>query len=478
MIRDLYELYYKQLTMRINGQRLQRLVTIGDLKSCDKSFIYLDRSLLNYQEFIRQMDYAVNGLPKRVEAECGVTGMVEVYGTTMWFLNNGERGTPKRPGRYVNWDDVKHGRALLVPIGQDIVIDFDRKDNKWMDSDEAFIILNRLAGFMRDSVGIEPDVLVGNGVQLRVTVADVYLDYFSRNPLDWAEAAMNVLPSVINIIVDNLVRHFPTHANLNIELRYDAKMYDPARITRLDYSPHAGLKAYSLAFKPHELLNLTWSEVRWRQASEAYVRMRASQFYTGRWGRVVDPAKFRTVLETFLSMWDLNIEFDVLPPAPRPAPKPLVLGGWRRVTVPGIGIIEYDKRLDGFGWIEVLVKGRIPIRDGRLTMAWLVLPVAIKGPKTRSGRLPPLISIDEALNWLRVCIERYPSDKGFEAYKEKLLENLEYGDRYNAPTWGHLLLGVDVDGNPLSPHYSVVRDNVFEALVGVGKARVIEHTSG
>ena len=471
--RELYPLYYRQLVMWVDGKRLVRLLTIGDLKSCNKSFIYLDRSLLNRSEFEKQLDYAINEIPKRVQQECGVEGMLELYGTTMWFVNLGEKGVPKKNGKYVNWDDVKRGRALLVPIGQDLVIDFDRKDNKWLDSDDGLVVLGSFARFMRDAIGLEPSILISKGAQLRVTLADLYLDYYKKNPVDWSEAAMNVLPGVIATIVDGLARHFPNHANLSIEFRYDAKIYEPARITRLDYSPHGGIKGYSLVFSPQEIARLTWGEVEKLQGSEAYVKMRASQYYNGHWGRVADPNKFRTVLETYLSMWDLGIEFVSIPPASKPVPKPLVFNNWKRATVPGLGVIEYSTRLSGFNWVTELVRNRIPIRDGRLTMAWLVLPVAIRGPKTRSGKLPPLISIDEALDWLRVSIERYPSGKPFETYKEKLLENLGYGDRYNIPLWENFIAGVDEDGNPLNSGFLLLRDSVIEAFGGVGLVRVI-----
>ena len=142
--------------------------------------------------------------------------------------------------------------------------------------------------------------------------------------------------------------------------------------------------------------------------------------------------------------------------------------------MPGFGVIEYRTRLNGFGWVTELVKNRIPIRDGRLTMAWFVLPVAIKGPKTRNGKIPQLITLDEALDWLRVCIERYPSGKPFEAYKEKLLDNLEYGDRYNIPKWQNFIMGVDEDGDPLNPWLVALRDVVIEAFSEYGDVRIIE----
>ncbi|BES81445.1 hypothetical protein PABY_10120 [Pyrodictium abyssi] len=120
--------------------------------------------------------------------------------------------------------------------------------------------------------------------------------------------------------------------------------------------------------------------------------------------------------------------------------KTLTISEWRRAVDPILGEIEYDARLEGFGWVEVLVKEKIPIPDGRLAFCWAVLPVAIKGPKTRDGKLPPLVTKEEAVEWLKKCLKEYPDpEKSLEDYVEKLEYNLRYGEKYNIPTWRHLV---------------------------------------
>ena len=55
---------------------------------------------------------------------------------------------------------------------------------------------------------------------------------------------------------------------------------------------------------------------------------------------------------------------------------------------PILGEIEYNARLEGFGWIETLVKEGIPIPDGRLAFCWAILPVAIRDLKLGMGKYP------------------------------------------------------------------------------------------
>lgn len=97
----------------------------------------------------------------------------------------------------------------------------------------------------------------------------------------------------------------------------------------------------------------------------------------------LDPGTTEKMWEQYEKSFKLNVELPKLKTL-----KTIAIQGWRKATEPLLGEllgeIEYDARLEGFGWVEVLVKEKIPMPDGRLAMAWAVLPVAIKGPKTRS----------------------------------------------------------------------------------------------
>ena len=132
---------------------------------------------------------------------------------------------------------------------------------------------------------------------------------------------------------------------------------------------------------------------------------------------------------------------------------------------PVLGEIEYDAKLEGFGWVEVLVKERIPILDGRLTFCWSVLPVAIRGPKTKEGRLPPLITREEAIEWLKVSLEKYrDQEKSLEDYVRKLDYNLKYGDKYNIPTWRHLIEERAESGERLAEAFLYIKYPAMYAL--------------
>ena len=136
---------------------------------------------------------------------------------------------------------------------------------------------------------------------------------------------------------------------------------------------------------------------------------------------------------------------------------------------PALGEIEYDAVLEGFGWVEVLVKERIPVPDARLAMAWAVLPVAIKGPKTRDERLPSLITIEEAIEWLKKYIEEYPDpEKSLGDYVEKLEYNMRYGDKYNIPTWRHLVEERTEDGRSIAEVYRHIKYPIMYSLYKAG----------
>jgi len=184
----------------------------------------------------------------------------------------------------------------------------------------------------------------------------------------------------------------------------------------------------------------------------------------GVWGRIVEPEKYLRILGFYLKLGEQSLRLEVSLPRPRAAKNP-VASGWRRVVDPVLGGVEYDARLEGFGWVEVLVREGIPIPDGRLAMAWAVLPIAIKGPKTRDGRLPPLVTVEEAVEWLKKCLEEYPDPgKSLRDYVEKLEYNMRYGDKYNIPTWRHLVEERTEDGRPIAEVYRHIKYPVIYAL--------------
>ena len=171
---------------------------------------------------------------------------------------------------------------------------------------------------------------------------------------------------------------------------------------RLDLSIHGSIKAFSIPFKPYMLEKLTWGRIRELQRSARYV-MAIAKKLSGRWGSV-DPEKYLRILGFFLALEESDLKLNIELPKRKTIENSYNIR-WRKIVDPILGELEYNARLEGFGWVEVLVREKIPIPDGRLAFCWAVLPVAIEGPKTRDGKLPPLVTKEEAVEWLKKCLE-------------------------------------------------------------------------
>lgn len=285
----------------------------------------------------------------------------------------------------------------------------------------------------------------------------------------WATIVRNVLPEVHKKIALKLVNEF--HEEYGVRVIIDTQVYEPARIVRLDLSIHSGIKAFSLPFKPYMLEKLTWDKIRELQRSPKYV-MAIAKKLKGTWGRIIDPEKYLRILGFFLALGGSGLRLNIELPKRKPL-KTLTISGWRKIVDPILGEIEYDARLEGFEWVEVLVKEKIPIPDGRLVFCWAVLPVAIEGPKTRDGKLPPLITKEEAVEWLKRCLEEYPDpEKSLEDYIEKLEYNLKYGEKYNIPTWGHLIEEKTENEEKLSEVFPHIKSPVIFAFSISGYVRL------
>ena len=476
---------YRQIEQRIDGLVFRRMVTIADLKTCGEGVIYyegygrkawpVDRVILLRDNFARVFRRAVRRLPQQVLQGCGREGMPEVYATVMWFLSNNDVE--------INYnlikDSLKAGDFSLssaaVPAGFDFLIDLDLDENPWLSEDRGIEVVRDFALFIRDKLGIEPTILISKGVQLRVALLPIHVNYLRQKGIEWVRFVWSNLPEVHRRIAQKLVDEFSDGGGVAVKI--DPQVYDAARITRLDLSVHAGIRAFSIPLTPSMLSGMTWTEIRRRQGSEAYVRAILRR-YNGVWGRVIDASKYVRVLGFYMAAAGMgNIELRlVIPKVENNESDKVVSRGWRKIDVPGLGAIEYDARLEGFGWVQVLVREKIPMQDARTSMAWLVLPVAIAGPKTKSGRVEPLITRDEAIEWLRACLEHYPDPEGktLDDYVKKLDYHLRYGEKYNIPTWRHLLDGRDEGGKPLNPAFLHIRDNALKALAQAGLVKTHE----
>ncbi len=91
--------------------------------------------------------------------------------------------------------------------------------------------------------------------------------------------------------------------------------------------------------------------------------------------------------------------------------------------------IIYDSSLEGYGWIERIIRGKIYFEDGRETFIWYVLSKAVA---------IGLITRDEAEEWIIGCISKYPdSENSVEYYIKKLHYNMK--TKVNPPTWRTIL---------------------------------------
>ena len=134
--------------------------------------------------------------------------------------------------------------------------------------------------------------------------------------------------------------------------------------------------------------------------------------------------------------------------------------GWRCINTPDFGRVCYAAFLEGWGWLKYIVRNRVALPDGRLTMCWYHLPFAVK-----QGWVSDL----DAREFIEVNIRQYP-DRSFEEYWDKFQRNKKYG--YTAPTWRSLLLGVRKDGVGLDESNLHIRPPVLWALMKLGLVKV------
>ncbi len=468
------EALYGQAEYTINGMTLRKLVTIADFKSCGEGVVYrekgvtYDRYLFKtadsfYQVFRR----ALHKLPRQVSRRCGVEGFfAEAYATAMWFL---DCGAFESRWWEILRDTEDFTSVVLVPVAYDFAVDLDLKDNPWLAERGGLEKLRLFCDFMAEKLGLEPTVLVSKGVQLRVSPLPLHLLHYEElGDKKWPRIVLERLPEIHKRMALKLAAEF--HERHGVRVVVDTQVYEPARILRLDLSVHSGVRAFSIPFKPDMLSGLTWDDVRGRQRSPRYV-LAVARRHNGLWGRLVEPEKYLRILGFYLKLGE-SLRLEVSLPSPRALKTP-TLSGWRKVVDPVLGEVEYDARLEGYGWVEVLVKEGIPIPDARLAMAWAVLPVAIMGPKTREGRLPPLVTKEEAVEWLKRCLEEYPDpEKSLEDYIEKLEYNMRYGGKYNIPTWRHLVEEKTEDGKPLAEVFKHLKYPVIYALHQRGYVRL------
>jgi len=136
---------------------------------------------------------------------------------------------------------------------------------------------------MTKKLGLEPNVLISRGVQLRVTLLPLHLLQLNSIGIEkWSLMVMKKLPEIHKAIVNKLVQEF--YEEHGIRVTVDTQIYEAARITRLDLSIHSGIKVFSIPFRPYMLENLTWDKIRELQRNIRYV-MAIAKKLKGTWVR-------------------------------------------------------------------------------------------------------------------------------------------------------------------------------------------------
>jgi len=244
------------------------------------------------------------------------------------------------------------------------------------------------------------------------------------------------------------------------QVLFDTKIYSSHRMFRLSFSWHKS-GVFSIPLDPWELEELKWVELR-ELASNLKEVKRRLKGYGLRWqplGAAAEPEKLVKLLKL---LKPLKLEPPVVV-----AVKKRVEKGWRAVETPDYGPVVYSAKLEGYGWLEALVKEGVLVRDGKMNMAWLVLaPAAARG----------LISVEDGESWLRKAAEALSADP--EPYLEKFRKEVErrrgksVGEPELAlPTWRSLLTKTRKDGSPLESYYEVIRLPLLEVLMEKGLVR-------
>ena len=254
---------------------VKRGVTIADFKTSDKSVSFewrrgrdsltFDRQIVDESTFAKAFRAAVDNLPQEVSKTCNVPGMPETYGTVMWFLD--PLDTPFNYSLIKDTAEFDNPQGLGTPIGYDFGIDIDSDENSWMSGPHNYEVVSDFASFISEKLGVRVEVLVSKGVQVRATLLDVQLSLYEVYGLKWVNFVWGDIYNAHRALARRLVDMYG-----KVPIRIDEKFYDRARVTRLSFSLHGGIRGFSLPFSPRQLESLKQTEVSRRHTDINYVR--------------------------------------------------------------------------------------------------------------------------------------------------------------------------------------------------------------
>lgn len=458
-IRVLYKQTHNYIDVGGGSIPVKRAVTIGDFKSCDKSVIFelrrgrdslvFDRQIIDYDTFTRAFRAAVDRLPNQVANECGTPGAPEVYATMAWFLD--PLDTPFNYSLIKDTQEFNSPNELGAPVAYDFGIDIDWSENGWLAGSHGF---EYLADFVREcgrKLGVKCEVVAGKGFQVRVTLLDIHLALYAERGVDWVNYVWRYIYTTHLAIATRLVEEYD-----KVRIVFDRKFYDRARVTRLTFSIHGGVRGFTIPLSPAKLETLSERELRKLQQDINYVR-HVAEDYVGSWGVVETGEGYLNALEFFNNLIGIKWGLPKKPQLTRT--RWSVSGGW--VTYCGY---QYDRALSGWGWVRFMIKNKVCLSDGRLALSYLVFPVLVAGgPRDKAGNVYNLgVTYEDIVEYLRECLQVYPR-KSIEEYLDKLESNLRTAGKYNLPLFESILCGRRKDGFVLSPLYTF-RGELLERL--------------
>lgn len=328
----------------------------------------------------------------------------------------------KYPAVYISPERYLAGEVLV----RDLFFDIDFDENHPEEAYGSVKVLN----LKLSKLGIHILwSLSGNGIHGRLDMAPIY------NGMEWGK--MKQLLQKSHVIYANFVLKIERYLkDRGYNVVFDKKIYGSRRLFRALYSPHETKEIIEIP------LDFRWSlKTNYALARVEFARVKGE----GLMGYVEDPNGFMKLLD--FSLIGIDAE-----KTPRIRPRVKTRGEWRF-----FGDIKYRSSMEGYGWIERIVRDKIYFEDGRETFIWYVLSKAVANE---------IISMEEAEEWVRECIEKYPDQ---ENSAEHYIQKLRYNSRVkvNPPTWRTIL----TESGSRKQELRHLKENILPALI---KANLVE----
>ena len=305
----------------------------------------------------------------------------------------------KYPGVYISQERY---RGPFIEC-RDLYIDIDFDEN---DPDQSYKAIKYLDEKLR-RLGINILwSLSGNGIHGRLGMLDIFNLLRDKDVFD---EFIEDTPRIYS----NFIRFLEEYLNKKgYNIKFDRQIYGSRRLIRALYSPHESKEIIEIP------IDFRWS-LKTNYALARFEHVKVENHFLG---YVEDPRKFLNLLFEIDHMYNVDRDLG------RPKPRIKVIKGRSGKWII-YNNIKYDSSLEGYGWIETIINNRIYFEDGRETFIWYVLSKAVS---------IGLVSREEAEEWIRECISKYPDpEHSVEYYIKKLHYNVKA--KVNPPTWRTIL---------------------------------------